>query len=58
MSFAPKSLLARTALVIVFALIASQLVSVLLFRYYSQQPRVQLVARIQALKGGPLCAKA
>ncbi len=40
----PKSLLARTALVIVFALIASQLVSVLLFRYYSQQPRFQLVA--------------
>lgn len=40
----PKSLLARTALVIVFALIASQLVSVILFRYYSQQPRVQLAA--------------
>jgi len=40
----PKSLLARTALVIVFALIASQVVSVLLFRYYSQLPRFQLVA--------------
>jgi two-component system osmolarity sensor histidine kinase EnvZ len=44
MSLVPKSLLARTALVIVFALIASQLVSVLLFRYYSQLPRFQLVA--------------
>ena len=44
MSFIPKSLLARTALVIVFALIASQVVSVILFRYYSQQPRMQLVA--------------
>ena len=43
-SFLPRSLLARTALVIVFALIASQLVSVLLFRYYSLQPRLQLVA--------------
>lgn len=44
MSLVPKSLLARTALVIVFALIASQLASVLLFRYYSQLPRFQLVA--------------
>ena len=44
MSLIPKSLLARTALVIVFALIASHLVSVLLFRYYSQLPRFQLVA--------------
>lgn len=44
MSIIPKSLLARTALVIIFALIASQLVSVLLFRYYSQQPRFQGVA--------------
>lgn len=44
MSLVPKSLLARTALVIVFALIASQLVSVALFRYYSQLPRFQLVA--------------
>ena len=44
MPLVPKSLLARTALVIVFALIASQLVSVLLFRYYSQRPRFQLVA--------------
>ena len=42
--FTPRSLLARTALVIVFALIASQVVSVLLFRYYSQMPRIQLVA--------------
>jgi two-component system, OmpR family, osmolarity sensor histidine kinase EnvZ len=40
----PKSLVARTALVIVFALIASQVVSVLLFRYYSQLPRFNLVA--------------
>lgn len=44
MSLLPKSLLARTALVIVAALIASQAVSVILFRYYSQHPRVQLVA--------------
>lgn len=43
-SLIPASLLARTALVIVFALLASQLVSVILFRYYSQQPRVQLAA--------------
>ena len=43
-SLTPKSLLARTALVIVFALIASQIVSVFLFRYYSQFPRFQLVA--------------
>ena len=40
----PSSLLARTALVIVFALIASQVVSVALFRYYSQVPRFQLIA--------------
>ncbi len=44
MSLLPRSLLARTALVIVFALIASQLVSVLLFRYYAQMPRFQLLA--------------
>lgn len=44
MVLVPKSLLARTAIVIVLALIASQLVSVLLFRYYSQQPRFQLSA--------------
>ena len=44
MSLIPKSLLARTALVIVLALLASQLASVLLFRYYSQAPRVQLAA--------------
>ena len=42
--FTPRSLLARTALVIVLALIASQVVSVLLFRYYSQQPRSQQIA--------------
>ena len=39
----PKSLLARTALVIMVALIASQGVSVLLFSYYSQ-PRKQFAA--------------
>ena len=44
MSLIPKSLLARTALVIASALLASQLASVLLFRYYSQSPRVQLIA--------------
>ena len=44
MWFAPKSLLARSALVIVLALLASQVVSVVLFRYYSQQPRNQIVA--------------
>ena len=44
MSLIPGSLLARTALVIVFALVASQIVSVVLFRYYSQQPRLQAVA--------------
>lgn len=44
MSLIPKSLLARTALVIVLALLASQLASVLLFRYYSQTPRMQLIA--------------
>ena len=43
-SFIPKSLLARTAIVIALALLASQLASVLLFRYYSQQPRLALVA--------------
>ena len=40
----PQSLLARTALVLLFALIASQLVSIALFRYYSREPRVQLIA--------------
>ena len=44
MSLIPKSLLARTALVILLALLASQLASVLLFRYYSQLPRVQFFA--------------
>ena len=44
MSLIPKSLLARTALVIALALLASQLASVLLFRYYAQSPRVQLIA--------------
>jgi len=40
----PQSLLARTALVLLFALLASQLVSISLFRYYSREPRVQLAA--------------
>jgi two-component system osmolarity sensor histidine kinase EnvZ len=40
----PRSLLARTALVLVAALIASQLVSIALFRHYSREPRVQLAA--------------
>ena len=44
MSLIPKSLLARTALVIALAVLASQGASVLLFRYYSQTPRVQLAA--------------
>ena len=44
MSLIPKSLLARTAVVIALALLASQLASVLLFRYYSQTPRMQLIA--------------
>jgi two-component system, OmpR family, osmolarity sensor histidine kinase EnvZ len=44
MSFIPKSLLARTALVIIVALVASQLLSVYLFRYYSREPRIQLSA--------------
>lgn len=44
MSLIPKSLLARIVLVILVALIASQIVSVLLFRYYTNAPRVQLIA--------------
>jgi two-component system, OmpR family, osmolarity sensor histidine kinase EnvZ len=44
MSLIPKSLLARIVLVILFALIASQIVSVMLFRYYTNAPRVQLIA--------------
>ena len=44
MPLIPKSLLARTALVIALALLASQLASVLLFQYYSQMPRVQVIA--------------
>jgi two-component system, OmpR family, osmolarity sensor histidine kinase EnvZ len=36
--------MARTALVLLFALTASQLVSLSLFRYYSREPRVQLAA--------------
>jgi two-component system osmolarity sensor histidine kinase EnvZ len=40
----PGSLFARTALVIVAVLVVSQLVSVLLFRHYSQQPRLQMLA--------------
>ena len=43
-SLIPKSLLARTAIVIALALLASQLASVLMFRYYAQLPRVQLAA--------------
>jgi two-component system osmolarity sensor histidine kinase EnvZ len=44
MTLIPKSLLARTALVILIALVASQLLSVYLFRYYSREPRIQLNA--------------
>ncbi len=44
MSLIPKSLLARIVLVILVALIASQIVSVSLFRYYTNAPRVQLIA--------------
>jgi hypothetical protein len=44
MRLIPQSLLARTALVLLFALMASQLVSIALFRYYSREPRVQLAA--------------
>jgi two-component system osmolarity sensor histidine kinase EnvZ len=44
MRLTPNSLLARTAIVIVLALIASQLVSVALFRYYTRDPRIQLTA--------------
>ena len=44
MRLIPKSLLARTTLVIMIALIASQGVSVMLFSYYSQAPRVQFAA--------------
>ncbi len=40
----PRSLLARTILVFVIALASSQVVSVLLFRHYSREPRIQLVA--------------
>jgi two-component system, OmpR family, osmolarity sensor histidine kinase EnvZ len=40
----PRSLLARTALVMLFALAASQALSVVLFRYYSREPRIQLAA--------------
>ena len=44
MRLIPKSLLARTTLVIMIALIASQGVSVMLFSYYSQAPRAQFAA--------------
>ncbi len=44
MTLIPKSLLARTALVILIALVASQALSVYLFRYYSREPRIQLNA--------------
>lgn len=40
----PQSLFARTALVMVAVLVVSQIVSVLLFRYYAQQPRFNLIA--------------
>lgn len=39
MRLLPKSLIARTALVIMAALMASQIASVLLFRHYATQPR-------------------
>jgi two-component system, OmpR family, osmolarity sensor histidine kinase EnvZ len=44
MKWLPQSLLARTAIVLLIALIASQLASVALFRHYSREPRVQLLA--------------
>lgn len=44
MRLIPQSLLARAALVLLFALMASQLVSIAPFRYYSREPRVQLAA--------------
>ncbi|MBL8511009.1 MAG: HAMP domain-containing protein [Betaproteobacteria bacterium] len=44
MKLIPTSLLARTALVLALALMASQLVSVVLFQYYSRDPRVQFLA--------------
>jgi two-component system, OmpR family, osmolarity sensor histidine kinase EnvZ len=44
MKWLPQSLLARSAIVLLFALIASQLASVALFRHYSREPRVQLLA--------------
>lgn len=40
----PQSLFARTALVMVAVLVVSQIVSVMLFRYYAQQPRFNLIA--------------
>jgi two-component system osmolarity sensor histidine kinase EnvZ len=40
----PRSLLARTTLVIMIALAASQVVSMMLFNYYSQAPRAQMSA--------------
>ncbi len=44
MKWMPNSLLARSAFVLLFALTASQLASVALFRHYSREPRVQLLA--------------
>jgi two-component system, OmpR family, osmolarity sensor histidine kinase EnvZ len=44
MKLIPQSLLARTAIVILLALVASQLVSVSLFRHYAREPRIQLAA--------------
>jgi len=44
MKWLPQSLLARSAIVLLVALVASQLASVALFRHYSREPRVQLLA--------------
>ncbi len=55
MKLVPQSLLARTALVIVFALIVSQGVSVFLFRYYAKEPRsaigaIGVVSQLRTLR--------
>lgn len=44
MNFFPRSLLARTALVILVTLIATQIVTAALFRHYFSQPRQQTAA--------------
>ena len=44
MNFFPRSLLARTALVILVTLIATQIVTATLFRHYFSQPRQQTAA--------------